>query len=166
MTPPGLDAGLFTMWQGQVLLPGTEDVYSSNLFFSFLRQHRADEAAYINPVYSPLFLLKYSFLPAVTGEQIDCVSSLIFCLSCHFEVRDQNWDGTQQWQWSASTYQKLQKQRGPVPHTLRHPVDPVLLRSGGKHSDGIIHSETKILFLIDGAINGQVHCCNLCSRRL
>ena len=33
----------------------------------------------------------------------------------------------------------------PVPHTLSHPVDPVLLRSGGKHSDGIIHSETEIL---------------------
>lgn len=30
-------------------------------------------------------------------------------------------------------------------HTLSHPVDPVLLRSGGKHCDGIIHSEAEIL---------------------
>lgn len=33
----------------------------------------------------------------------------------------------------------------PVQHTLSHPVDPVLPRSGGKHGDGIIHSETEIL---------------------
>lgn len=35
--------------------------------------------------------------------------------------------------------------RGPSPHTLSHPVDPVLLCSGGKHGDGIIYSETEIL---------------------
>lgn len=33
----------------------------------------------------------------------------------------------------------------PVPHALSHPVDPVLLHSGGQHRGRIIHSETKIL---------------------
>lgn len=76
---------------------GSVETYIFDLsFFFFLRQCQADEAAYINPVYSPLFLLNHSFLPTVTGEQIDCVLSLILWLSCHFEVRDQNRDGSQQ----------------------------------------------------------------------
>lgn len=117
-------------------------------FFIFLGQHQADEAAYRNPLYNPLFLLNYSFLQAVTGEQIDCALPLILWLSCHFEVGDQNQDATQEWQWSALTYQKLQERslkRPSATHTLSHPVDPVLLHSGGKHSDGIIHSQAKIL---------------------
>lgn len=113
----------------------------------FLSQHHADEAGYINPVYIPLFLLYNSFLPTVTGEWIDCAVSLILWLCCHFEVGDQNQDGTQQWQWSASTHQKLEKPhhwRGPMPHTLSHPADPILLRSSGKHSDG-----TRLKSLLD-----------------
>lgn len=62
-----------------------------------------------NPVYIPLSLLYNSFLPTVTGDQIDCVVSLILWLCCHFEVGDQNQDGTQKRQWSASTHQKLEK---------------------------------------------------------
>lgn len=66
------------------------------IFFIFLlKQCHTDEAAYINPVYSLLFLLNEGFLLAVTGERIDCALPLILWLSCHFEVRDQNRDGTQ-----------------------------------------------------------------------
>lgn len=35
--------------------------------------------------------------------------------------------------------------RPSATHTFSHPVDPVLLGSGGIHSDGIIHSESEIL---------------------
>lgn len=168
VTPPDFVAGLLSMLQGQVLLPGTpEDVYFS--FFSFFsRQCCTDEAAYINPVYSPLFLLNYSFLPAVTGERIDCALSLILWFSCHFEVRDQNRDGTQQWQWSASTYQKLQKpsvKRPSATHTQSSswPSSPTLWwQTRWRHNSFWDWNP----FLIDGAIYGQVHRCNLCSRRL
>lgn len=121
-------------------------------FLLFLRQRCADEAAYINPVYSPLFLLKYSFLPAVTAGtdwlriMFDSPALLSFwsqrskrrryttmtviCVDLSKSFKSRLW-------------------RGPVPHThtrtLRHLVDPVLLRSGGKRDDGIIHCETKIL---------------------
>lgn len=69
-------------------------VYSLDVFL-LLKQCHTDEAAYINPVYSLLFLLNEGFLLAVTGERIDCALPLILRLSCHFEVRDQNQDGTQ-----------------------------------------------------------------------
>lgn len=95
MTPPDFVASLLSVVQGQVLLPGTHDsIYS----ISSPSQHHADEAAYINPVYIPLFLLSYSFLPTVTGDQIDCGLSLILWLCCQFEVGDQNRDVTKQWQ--------------------------------------------------------------------
>lgn len=77
-------------------------------FFSLSGNPTQIEQLYIKPVYSPLFLLKCNLLPTVIGGRIDCALCLILCFSCHCEVRDQNRDGTQQWQWSASTYQKLQ----------------------------------------------------------
>lgn len=78
----------------RLLLPDTHD----KIIFHFI-SHHADEPAYINPVYIPLFLLYNSFLPTVTGEQTDCAVSLILWLCCHFEVGDQNQDGTQQRQY-------------------------------------------------------------------
>lgn len=77
-------------------------------FFSSLRQHHTDKAAIYKACVQPFVSAQLQLSSTVTGGRIDCALCLTLCFSCHFEVRDQNQDGTQQWQWSASTYQKLQ----------------------------------------------------------
>lgn len=77
-------------------------------FFSSLRQHHTDKAAIYKACVQPFVSAQLQLSSTVTGGRIDCALCLTLCFSCHFEVRDQNQDGTQRWQWSASTYQKLQ----------------------------------------------------------
>ena len=146
-----------------------EDTHSSLFsvpFPFFLGQRCVDEGAYINPVYSPLFLLNYCFLPAVmAGMDWFAHYLLIFWLSCHFEVRSKprcyttmtviGFDLSKKRLQKPSlkrpsathththTHTHTQTHTHMRAHTLSHPVDPVLC-SGGEHSDGIIHSETKI----------------------
>lgn len=95
-------------------------------------------------------------------EPIKCALPFIPQLLCHLKVRAKP-------TWQKNTDSDLFLWGGSVPHTgknaLCHLVDPVVPRLWWQHSDSTIHSKSKNLSLIDGAINPQVHRGPLCSCR-